>query len=553
MIALDLSLENLYRQYLACRRNKRNTLNALRFEAEQEKNLIALREALLDRSYWPRRSVCFFTGRPKLREIIAADFRDRVVHHLLVDYLERIWEPVFIHDSYACRRGKGVHKGVARLQQFIRQVTANGARPAWYLQLDIRNYFMSIDRDILFGLLAAKLRDETALWLTRMLVYQDVTDNCHFRGRADLLDRIPPHKTLFRGALGNGLPIGNLNSQFFANVYLNRLDQFVKHDLRCRHYLRYCDDVVLLSPDREQLVRWRDSIEAFLRDALKLELNPRQRLAPVSNGVDFLGYIVRRDYLLVRRRVVGHLKEKLKFFEARLVGSVRGMLCYRFNEQVLDQLAATLSSYLGHFKRASTWNLWRSVWRQFDFVSRYFAFDAQNWKLIRRYPAPKVFRRVREQYRYFRRRFPGAVLFFQVGRFMECYDIDVPDWVQWLGLRRMKRNRRGARYGFPVSQVEQHLRTLIGRGRDVLLIRECAEMANGIRLRAPVGWFLPDSTVGPATWNRGSGESHSRQSHGVLACGGRVQSGPPVKQEPVENREGAPPAASPEAAGILVL
>ncbi|MEN8133096.1 MAG: reverse transcriptase/maturase family protein [Pseudomonadota bacterium] len=392
MIALDLSLENIYRQYHHCRRNKRNTVNALRFEAEQEKNLIALREALIDRSYQPRRSVCFFTTRPKLREILAADFRDRVVHHLLVDYLEKIWEPIFIHDSYACRKGKGVHKGVTRLQQFIRQVTANGTQPAWYLQLDIRNYFMSIDRDILFGMLAAKLSDETALWLTRMLVYHDVTENCHFRGRADLLKKIPPHKTLFGAGPDKGLPIGNLNSQFFANVYLNRLDQFVKHDLKCYHYLRYCDDFVLLSHDQQQLVDWRDQIKGFLRDELRLVLNDRQRLAPVSNGIDFLGYIVRRDYRLVRRRVVGHLKAKLKVFEAQLVSIAQGVCCYRFDEVVLDRLAAVLSSYLGHFKLASTWNLWRSIWRQFEFLSRYFAFDAQRRILIRLYPAPMAFR-----------------------------------------------------------------------------------------------------------------------------------------------------------------
>jgi len=208
MIALDLSLENLYRQYYRCRRNKRNTANALRFEAEQEKNLIGLREALLDRSYQPSRSVCFFATRPKLREIFAADFRDRVVHHLLVDYLERIWEPIFIHDSYACRRAKGVHRAVERLQGFLRQVTANGTRRAWYLQLDIHNYFMRIDKDILYRLLAARMRDETALWLTRLLVYHDCTENHVLRGPAALLQRLPPHKTLFRAEPNKGLPIG---------------------------------------------------------------------------------------------------------------------------------------------------------------------------------------------------------------------------------------------------------------------------------------------------------------------------------------------------------
>jgi len=130
-------------------------------------------------------------------------------------------------------------------------------------------------------------------------------------------------------------------------VYLNRLDQWVKHELKCRHYLRYCDDFVLLSHDRDQLLTWRDRIETCLRDELKLELNAREHLAPVANGVDFLGYIVRRDYRLVRRRVVGHLRSKLEAFEAQLVRTVPGVRCYRFDEAVLDRLAATLSSYLG--------------------------------------------------------------------------------------------------------------------------------------------------------------------------------------------------------------
>jgi retron-type reverse transcriptase len=222
MIALDISLENLYRKYVRCRSNKRNTVNALRFEMDQERHLIDLQEALVTRSYRPGRSVCFFATKPKLREIFAADFRDRVVHHLLVDYLERIWESIFIHDSFACRKGKGVHAGVDRLQTFIRQAIANGSRPAWFLQLDISNYFMRIDKDILFGLLAPKIRDESALWLTRLLVYHDCTSDCVMRGRPGLLAAIPPHKVLFRAGPDKGLPIGNLNSHFFANVYLQQ-------------------------------------------------------------------------------------------------------------------------------------------------------------------------------------------------------------------------------------------------------------------------------------------------------------------------------------------
>lgn len=273
------SLENVYQQYLVCRKNKRNTANALRFEARQELNLLALCDALVDRSYESGHSVCFFVKRPKLREVFAADFRDRVVHHVLISHLEAIWEPIFIHDSYACRKGKGVHAGVERLQLFMRQATANGTRPAWYLQLNIRNYFMSIDKQSLFAMVDAKLNsnisaDAEARWLTKTLVFHDCTVAPVLKGEPRLIDRLPPHKTLFRAPPGKGLPIDNLNSQFFANAYLNALDQFVKHELKCRWYLRYCDDFVLLAESLEQLAAWQLRIANFLAERLDLQLNP---------------------------------------------------------------------------------------------------------------------------------------------------------------------------------------------------------------------------------------------------------------------------------------
>ncbi len=342
---MQFSFENIHRQYLHCRKNKRNTINALRFEVRQEKELLKLGRQLSDRTYRPGRSVCFFSEKPKLREIFAADFRDRIVHHILVDYLESIWEPIFIHDSYVCRRGKGIHKGVARLRKFIRQVTANGTRRAWYLQLDIKNYFMSIDKDILFALILNKCNNPNALWLSELLIYHDCTYRPIMRGSRKLARHIPPHKTLFKTPKNKGLPIGNLNSQFFANVYLNGLDQFVKHRLKCRHYLRYCDDFVLVSQDRDQLLKWREDIAQYLSRELKLELNQkRQHLQPVTNGIDFLGYVIRGDYLLVRRRVVNNLRTRLREFEAVLVKEGRYFRRYLFDEDILDKLTATLSS-----------------------------------------------------------------------------------------------------------------------------------------------------------------------------------------------------------------
>lgn len=184
--------------------------------------------------------------------------------------------------SANCRNGKGVHAGVQRLQQFIRRATANGSRPAWYLQLDIRNYFMRIDKDILFARLSSKIKDAIALWLTHLLVYHDCTSDYVMRGNPALAQAVPAHKTLFGSEANKGLPIGNLNSQFFANVYLNSLDQFVKHELKCRHYLRYCDDFILLSDDALQLEVWREQIK--IQDFLQ----------KVTKPYHFVSYLVNR-------------------------------------------------------------------------------------------------------------------------------------------------------------------------------------------------------------------------------------------------------------------
>lgn len=313
------TIEKLYQAYRTCRRHKRGTFNALRFEARLLDQLCDLRDELVGRTYHPTTSICFVQRRPKLREIFAADFRDRVVHHLLVGHLEPIFERRFIHDSYACRQDKGVHAGVTRLRGFVNQVTANGTQRSWYLKEDVAGFFMNIDKEVLYQLVCRAVQRADVQWLARTLIFHDCTEDYHFKGKRGLLQHIPPHKTLFKVPPGKGLPIGNLTSQFFANVYLNELDHFVKRTLRCRYYVRYCDDFILLGTSLELLTSWREAISIFLRDTLQLELNHSQhRLRPVADGIDFLGYIVRRRYVLVRRRVVNHLQERLDRFERQL-------------------------------------------------------------------------------------------------------------------------------------------------------------------------------------------------------------------------------------------
>jgi retron-type reverse transcriptase len=343
------SYRSIYQRYLECRKNKRNSINALKFEIDAESNLLELEHELKYRTYRPSRSILFAAKKPKLREIFASDFRDRVVHHILVRELENIWEPIFIHDSYACRVGKGTHKAVVRLKSFLCKITKNGNIRAYYLQLDIKDFFISINKNILFEILKKRVADQDLLWLIETVLFWDCTKSYIAKGDKNLLRNIPKNKSLFGKDNLRGLPIGNLTSQFFANVYLNELDQFVKHNLKVNYYLRYVDDFVILSHDKKQLVTFREEIGKFLTKKLVLRLHPRRRkLSSVSSGINFLGYIVRHNYVLVRRRVVNNLRHKLHDFAT---SGIRDD----------GKLRATIASYLGHFRLANSWRLTKEI------------------------------------------------------------------------------------------------------------------------------------------------------------------------------------------------
>lgn len=335
------SFKNIQKAYFNCRRNKRNTINALRFEFNSAENLLKLEQELNTRQYHPSRSILFATNKPKMREIFAADFRDRIIHHLLVEYLEGIFEPIFIYDSYACRKGKGTHAAMRRLHKFTRQITKNGKIRAYYLQLDIKDFFPSLSKKILFELISKKVNNPGALWLTEKIIFWDCTKLFVTRGNRSMLKYIPLHKSLFAKNNEYGLPIGNLTSQFFANVYLNELDQFIKHKLKAHYYLRYVDDFIILSRETSELSIYKARIEEFLQYRLRLNLHPkRHKLQPISNGIDFLGYIIRPHYILARRRVVNNLKTKIK----ELIN-------------IPDKLESSLASYVGHLKWANTYRL----------------------------------------------------------------------------------------------------------------------------------------------------------------------------------------------------
>ena len=365
--------EQIHNAYIRCRKNKRNTTNALNFEVNLLENLYDLEHELNSSRYKPSRSVCFLTSSPKLREVFAADFRDRVVHHIVVPILEQLYEPKFIYDSYSNRKGKGIHLASARARHFMR-----GSR--YFMQLDIRNFFYSIEKDILFEKLRAEIMTHYSskvkgtaiemhevLRLVRVILYQDITADVIIKGERKGWQNIPPHKTLFKLPKNRGLPIGNLSSQFFANVYMNDFDNFVKRVLKSKRYLRYVDDFVLFANSKEELVYQYKQMVIYLQNNLGLSLRAEfvakdeediynRIIKPNTQGLDFLGYVIHPYHTLVRKRVIKNYKYKKARYLDKYEKS-RG----KMNLEEIKQFLSVQASFVGHIKHADSFNLLNKV------------------------------------------------------------------------------------------------------------------------------------------------------------------------------------------------
>jgi RNA-directed DNA polymerase len=336
----DVTVSELFQAYFDCRKTKRNTWNALAFEERMERNLMGLYHELHEGSYHPGRSMCFVVEHPKVREVWAADFRDRVVHHLLYNRVSGRFYRRFIHDSYACIPEKGALKAVDRLEAMARSASQNFQVPLYFLKVDVANFFVSIQKPVLDGLLARHITEPWWMELCRRVLHHDPTKNVLVRSPPELMARVPTHKSLFSGG-GQGLPIGNLSSQFFANVYLDPMDQFAKHQLKLRWMARYVDDVVALGHDAGALHQASVQLDAFIGHELGLRLHPNKtEINRIERGVSFLGYIVRPHARYVRRSTLAHAHQKI----ASLTPGADPL-----------SVRATANSYLGLMRHANAW------------------------------------------------------------------------------------------------------------------------------------------------------------------------------------------------------
>lgn len=417
VVSIDkvFTFKDLYLAYQRCLKGKRKTHNAIAYQMYALDKLYGQWQDLQSGQYKPSSAVSFITTRPKAREIIAADFSDRIIHHWLVNKLEPLFEPIFIFDLYSNRKNKGTHKAVKRLQGFMHASVAlqhsscldiNSANLGYFLQLDIKNFFNCIDHRILLNQLGKRLEKciskkqiskdlaRQCYVLARTIIQYPVAKCANYRNSLKQRAQVPAHKQLGNAPQGKGLPIGNLTSQFFANVYMNDLDQFVKHTLKCKHYVRYVDDFVLLHSNPQELLLWRMRIVDFL--ASNLDLRLKNLPEPTLNylGADFLGFIVRPYYKLVRHRVAHHCVQKLQEFANAHIRRLNDKNCYLFEMHASDEhlamLRSILASYWGHFRHASSlsvisWVLAQHTWLKvlFKFTHNKFYVRYENRTLNR--------------------------------------------------------------------------------------------------------------------------------------------------------------------------
>ncbi len=325
-------MDNLVLAWSKARKSKTKRRYVIEFERDLAGNLLKLREKLKNQTYKPLPLKTFILHDPKTRKISKSDFRDRIVHHALCNIIEPLFDRTFIYDSCANRKGKGNLFAIKRFDKFKRKVSGNGrVLPnnfgdknyvrGYCLKADIRHYFREVDHKILAGIIGKRIKDERIIWLVERILENH------------------PGETK-----GKGMPLGNLTSQFFANVYLNEMDYFIKHGLKAKHYIRYVDDFVILHTSKSRLEKWKKQINGFLKDELKLELHPeKSRVIPLSRGVDFVGFRNFYHFRLLRKRSIRKMRGRIALF-------ARGKMDY-------DELARSFHGWSAHAKWANSYNI----------------------------------------------------------------------------------------------------------------------------------------------------------------------------------------------------
>ncbi|MDD2646871.1 MAG: reverse transcriptase/maturase family protein [Patescibacteria group bacterium] len=332
-----ISLENLFSAWDEFRQDKKKKSDILKFEFNLEPNIFQLYRDLQNHAYKHGPYTSFFITDPKQRHIHKALVRDRVLHHAVFTVLNPIFEPTFIGHSFSCRINKGAHKAVNCLTKILRATSANHTKPCFILKCDISKFFASVDHDTLLEIVSRKIKDDKAMWLIKEIIESFCSN------QSDLFKK-------------RGLPIGNLTSQLFANIYLNEFDQFVKHELQIKKYLRYTDDFIVVANDKKYLRKILKAMKKLLEQKLFLKIHPKKIIIrKFDQGIDFLGHLLLPYYRLIKTKTKQRIMRKLR---GRIKEYKNGII----SEKTLEQ---SLQSYLGVLSHANTYKLGQYLKNQF--------------------------------------------------------------------------------------------------------------------------------------------------------------------------------------------
>jgi len=327
--------EELYEAYRDARKQKRYRKDVMEFAEQLEGNLITIQNELLWGMYHVGPYRPFYVTIPKLRLVMALQFRDRIVQHAIYRCMNPFYDRIFIEDSYACRKGKGSHKAADKLQYWLRQVSRKPGAGWYYLKLDISKYFYRVDHAILMDVLEKRIEDERLLNLLDIIINSEDTA---FGLPAGMSPEECPEELWLTDC---GMPIGNLTSQMFANIYLNELDQHAKHQMHAHYYIRYMDDIIILSNNKKELAAYREEIEVFLRDELRLDLNNKTAIRPIAAGVEFVGYRIYATHRKLKKSTARRIIRRVKVLAAQLAAG-------EISRAEFDRVTAAYKGVLQH-------------------------------------------------------------------------------------------------------------------------------------------------------------------------------------------------------------
>lgn len=343
--------ENLYFAYLKARENKRYRPDVLEFTANLEENLIQIQNELIWKMYEVGRYREFYVFEPKKRLIMALPFKDRVIQWAIYRVLNPLFDKSFIDNSYACRVGKGTHVAADMLQHRLRQVNRRPDRH-YYLKMDISKYFYRVDHDVAIKILRRRIKDEDVIWLMAKIIK---SENMAF----GLPLHVEPGDCLKEDRIYfKGMPIGNLTSQLLANIYLNELDQFCKHELKIRYFIRYMDDFVILHHDKKYLHEVKMRIERFLNEDLELHLNNKTCIRPIDVGLEFVGFRMWPTHRKMKKKSAKKMKRRLRYVQK----------AYARGEASFDDVNSTVQSYLGILKHCDSYFLRQAIFNDFVLI-----------------------------------------------------------------------------------------------------------------------------------------------------------------------------------------